>query len=415
MNRSIFPLFIIFFILNTSSLFAQQGDSIRNEILSRRASDMEIISKGRSLTLEHLLKGDISALKDVKDYLAGEAFNPYKVYLPVEYWLLSFWTEDYTELLHEAKQFSANIDLNNGGYWQMPERFRPSSMLRMISDNDHLTEEAGKKSAESYLPLTVCIDNSELSVEEKEFLKLWLYSLLFTPDKVDDEPEMEEVNSMATGFLETYENSEYADYTRRFIRYRFRPGNWGLGYEFYLGHNALTGGLSHHFRNSIAGGFALDALYKDFDLSLRFNYASTKTNREVINHNINWPVNIKGYLIGADLTLQYPAFQSRDIKFMPFIGIGGMGMGPTDTEIKSHPELGDFKELSALNYLTGLEIKLNTWSKETDLSRYGGTYIGVRYTFYIPNYNRENNLLDGNMHMVTLSFGGFSRPPKRHF
>lgn len=414
MNRYIILTFVVL-TLSTPFIDAQQNDSIKNEILSRHASDLEMISKGRSLTLEHLRKGDLPALKEVKDYLAGEIYNPYKVYLPVEYWLLSFWTEDYAELLHEAKQFSADTHWNSDNYWQMGERYRTTSMLRMISDNDHLHEEVGKKSAESYLPLTVNIDNAELGMEEKEFLKLWLYALLFTPERVDDEQEMEEVNSMATRFLDTYGEGEYAGYTRRFIRYRFRPGNWGLGYEFYLGYNTLTGGLSRHFSNNVAGGFALDVLYRDLDLSLRFNYSSTKTKREVINKEIIWPVNVKGYLVGADLTLQYPVYQRRDIKFSPFIGIGGMGMGPTDTEIKNHPELGDFDELSALNYLIGLDLKLNTWSKMTDLSRYGGTCLGLRYTFYMPNYNRKHDLLEGNMHMITLSFGSFGRPAKRYF
>jgi hypothetical protein len=156
-------------------------------------------------------------------------------------------------------------------------------------------------------------------------------------------------------------------------------------------------------------------LYRDLDLSLRFNYSSTKTKREVVNKEVVWPVNVKGYLVGADLTLQYPVYQRRDIKFSPFIGIGGMGMGPTDTEIKNHPELGDFDELSALNYLIGLDLKLNTWNKTTDLSRNGGTYLGLRYTFYMPNYSKKQDLLEGNMHMITLSFGGFGRPVKRDF
>jgi hypothetical protein len=98
---------------------------------------------------------------------------------------------------------------------------------------------------------------------------------------------------------------------------------------------------------------------------------------------------------------------------MPFVGIGGMGIGPTDAEIKNHPELDDFRELSTLNYLVGLELKLNSWNREVDLSRSGGSYLGIRYSYYMPNYNRKHELLEGNMHMITLSFGGFGRPVKR--
>ena len=89
MKRVLFP-FVILFFWNTSTVFTQENDSLRNEILSRRTGDLEMIAKGRSLTLEHLLKGDLIALKEVKEYLVDESDNPYSVYLPVEYWLLSF-------------------------------------------------------------------------------------------------------------------------------------------------------------------------------------------------------------------------------------------------------------------------------------------------------------------------------------
>lgn len=414
MKRVLFP-FVILFFWNTSTVFTQENDSLRNEILSRETSDIEIITKGRSLTLEHLQKGDLYALREVKTYLAGETGNPYKAFLPVEYWLLSFWTEEYDILLQEAKLFSADIDWQEEGYWEMPERYRPSSLLRMIAENDRLSQKVGRKSAESYLPLTVTIDAAALNNEEKAFLKLWLYALLFTPERVDNEAEMAELNGMADTFLESYSGSDYGDYTRRFIRYRFRPGNWGFGYELFLGYNTLTEGLNRHFGNSIAGGFAFNVLYRDFDLSLRFNYASAKSRREVIHQDITWPADVRGYLVGADLALHYPLYQRNNLKLMPFVGIGGMGIGPTDVEIKNHPELEDFKELSTLNYLVGMELKLNSWSRDVDLSGSGGGYLGIRYSYYIPHYKRTHELLEGNMHMITLSFGGFGRPVKREF
>ncbi len=83
MNRSILPALLFFLLFNHVALFAQQNDSIRNEILSRPGSDLEMITKGRSLTQEHLQKGDLYAVKEVKEYLTGETGNPYSVYLPV--------------------------------------------------------------------------------------------------------------------------------------------------------------------------------------------------------------------------------------------------------------------------------------------------------------------------------------------
>ncbi len=415
MIKSILPTVLLFLLLIPVTLLAQQKDSIRNEILNRPGSDLEMISKGRSLTLEHLQKGDLFALKEVKAYLTRETDNPYSVYLPVEYWLLSFWTEEYDILLQEVKAVSADIDWQHDGYWVMPERFRPTSLLRMISEDDRLSQEVGRKSAESYLPLTINIDDADLNKEEKEFLKLCLYALLFMPQNVENEAEMAEMNKMASDFLETYKGSDYADYTRRFIRHRYKAADWGFGYELFLGYNAFTGGLSRHLGNNIAAGFAFDVLYRDFDLSFRFNYAATKTKREITHHDIPWPAGIRGYLAGADLALHYPIYQSSDCKLLPFIGIGGMGIGPADTEIEKYPELDEFKELATLNYLAGLELQLNSWDRDVDLSRTGGLYLGIRYTYYMPEYKRKHAFLEGNMHLITISLGGFGRPVKRHF
>lgn len=58
---------------------------------------------------------------------------------------------------------------------------------------------------------------------------------------------------------------------------------------------------------------------------------------------------------------------------------------------------------------------MNSWNKNINLSRDGGGYVGLRYTYYFPNYSRKHAFLDGSMHMVTLTFGGFGRPMKRDF
>ena len=297
----------------------------------------------------------------------------------------------------------------------MSERFSSSPLLEIISGSDNLSYELGVKSAESYIPLTVAIDAAELNNEEKDFLKMWLYSILFTPHNIQDKVEMTEVNNMADNFLNTYQTSEYSNYTRRFINIASNRAN-GNRIRLLLRYNSFTGGLSHHFGNNVAGGFALDILYYDFDLSLRLNYTSVNTTKKEITHqDITWPANSKGSLVGGDLALHYPVYQNKDIKIMPFIGIGGMGISPLDSEIKKYPELGDFKELSTLNYSVGLDLKLNSWDQNVDLSGTGGFYVGMRYTYYMPNYKQKFNLPGGNMHMITFTFGGFGRSTERYF
>ncbi len=414
MKRSNFYILLLCGWLLTSFATAQQNDSIRSQILSMQPSDLEIISKGRSLIVENLKKGDLVAVKEVKDYLAGEMFNPYRVFVPAEYWLLCFWTEDFAELLHEAEDYASGPEWRQGVYWKVPERFDGTPVLDMIVRSDRLSEELGKKSAEAYIPLTVSIDNAELNAEEKEFLKLLLHSLLFTSDSVYDEEGMEEVNAKASAFLDNYKDSRYENYTRRYIRYRFRPSDWGLGSELFLGYNMFTGGLSNHFTNRVIAGFAFDVSYKKFTVSTRVNFSGTKTLQEITRRDITWPKDVNGYVMGADIAFHYPVLQSRNVLISPVAGIGGMGIGPSFEQVKDkYPELEDFKELSSFNYLLGLDLKVNVWNKDIDLSRYGGGYVGLRYTYYIPNLGERHQLQRGNMHTITLTVGGFGRQTKR--
>ena len=128
-----------------------------------------------------------------------------------------------------------------------------------------------------------------------------------------------------------------------------------------------------------------------------------------------WPANTLAYAITGDLALEYPVYKGRAIKIMPFAGIGGMGIGPKDKVEKDYPELKDFKELSTFNYLVGIDIRLNFWDKGINLSRSGGDFISLRYSYYFPNYQRKYDFMGGNLHIVTVGYGLYGRPSKRKF
>lgn len=87
-----------------------------------------------------------------------------------------------------------------------------------------------------------------------------------------------------------------------------------------------------------------------------------------------------------------------------------------EVNTKATAFLDRFQESDYADYtLAGVDFKLNAWNREVDLSRHGGGYVGLRYTYYFPNYQNRYELLNGNMHMITLTFGGFARPMKRDY
>lgn len=405
MKTRILSLFFAFFLVGIST--AQNNDSIRQAIMNQKDTDLELLSKGRSLIMEQLSKGDISGLRDTKNYLINEMSEPYKVFTVGEYWLLLYWTEDYSTILSEIDEFT--LGSSKFSRYENRRQFYLSPLLRMISENDELHKKLAIKSAESYLPLSVYIDNAELISEEKEFLKLLLFSMLFTPSNHQSE-EMEEVNSRATSFLQAYPDSKYADYARRYIRYKYEVGNWGMGYEFALGYGNTVGQLQNNFGGGMGLGLELEVLYKQAHFQTRFHVFSSKTRNDITVNNLTWPGNTAGNFFTADFAFQYPAFMNKKIKLMPFVGIGAVGVSPVEKVVKDYPELEDFKTMSAFSYFAGVDFRFNFWDKTVNLSKDGGLYLNLRYSYYFPNYGKKYDFMAGNMHLITLGVGGFKRP-----
>lgn len=403
-TRTLSLLFAFFLV---GILSAQNNDSIRQLIMNQKDTDLQLLAKGRSLIIEQLSKGDITGLRDTKDYLIKEMGEPYKVFTVGEYWLLSFWTEEYSTILLEVDKFTRSI--SKLSRYESDRLFYISPLLRMISENDELHKKLAIKSAESYLPLSVYIDNAELNSEEKEFLKLFLFSMLFTSPNHQSE-EMEEVNSRATAFLEAYPESNYADYTRRYIRYKYEAGNWGLGYEFALGYGNTFGQLHNNFGDGVGIGLEFEVLYKQAHFQTRFHVLSSKTRNDITVNGLTWPGNTVGNFFTADFAFQYPAFMNKKIKLMPFVGIGAVGVSPVAKVVKDYPELEDFKTMSAFSYFAGVDFRFNFWNKTVNLSKDGGLYVNLRYSYYFPNYGKKYDFMAGNLHLITLGVGGFTRP-----
>ena len=128
---------------------AQQNDSIRSQILSMQPSDLEIISKGRSLIVENLKKGDLVAVKEVRITLPVRC-STLPVFVPAEYWLLCYWTEDFAELLHEAEDYASGSELGRISTGMCLSGLKDPYVgydRRVIA-----SEELGRKSAEAYIP-----------------------------------------------------------------------------------------------------------------------------------------------------------------------------------------------------------------------------------------------------------------------
>lgn len=113
------PVNMIFrFLLILLSIFqlfpvASQSDSILQELINYPPLKSELISRGRRALMDHLLADNLQKTEKLKDYLMESVSNTeYMAFYPAEYWLISFWTADYADILAVTIDYN-KIDLRN--------------------------------------------------------------------------------------------------------------------------------------------------------------------------------------------------------------------------------------------------------------------------------------------------------------
>jgi hypothetical protein len=114
-----------------------------------------------------------------------------------------------------------------------------------------------------------------------------------------------------------------------------------------------------------------------------------------------------------DLAVGYRVAEANRFSLTPFFGFGVINFGAGAEEIK---EDNVFEKLNftAQNYLAGVNCTFDLSSKKNPYSP-GGSFINLRYTFSMPQYNGRKGIESGNMHWLTLGWGMYGRPYKRVF
>jgi hypothetical protein len=397
MKALIVSLILIFC---TTSVFCQ-NENIKKLILDYDDSKSILISRGRALLLDRLIESDLALVKDVKDYLTMVMEDDnYIVFYPAEYFLILYWTKEYEELTANLGKYDLYLDKEYG------TRIRPPA--------DMLYDKLLELSVKFSDSLKAQINDVEPE-EKRDFLILNLRYLISERHKND--LIQDSLNIYADEFFNKYPDSFYSDYTREYIRYKLIPVDWGLGYEFFSGYGLYTNILRDHYTNNVPFGVAFDIRYRKFELYLR-NYIGVNKTR--INHGYSLGTFEKGsgtmvYLPEASIGY---IFADRSVfKISTFAGIGAMDIGPTYNAIRNIPELEEVTLEFTTTYLAGinLDLKIRARGSPEYNPRASYSFMRVRYAFSLPRFKNKYGDINGNMHYLTIGFGGLSRGLKRDY
>ncbi len=357
------------------------------------------------MLLDNFIEGEFSKVREIKNYLVKEVGNDdYAPFYPTEYWLLLYWTQDYDELLESISSFDS---LKIASYRK-----------KILPAEDLLFNKLRDKSRESADLLNICIDKASITETDKDFLSMNLAYLL----SGDDYPVItqDSLNLLADNFLADYPGNNYEDFTRKYIRYRFRPGNWSFTTEFFSGYSVLTGNLSENFTNNVPVGASFDIYYKKLDLSLRYYIGIGKTSTNIPYSTGIWEDGSQANVLLPEVSLGYVIIDNKKIRITPFAGIGGTSISPPENDLNENPDLKevaldysttytfgatfDFKfGSSAISFITDNTVENDYW------------FLRIRYSYIMPQFESKYPGLTGNMHCITIGFGIFGQRMKRDF
>jgi hypothetical protein len=394
-----FQITLILLIL--SNCLYSQVDSIKSQILDYEDSKSTIISKGRKLLLDKFIEGDLMKVKDIKDYLIKNEDDNYFAFYPAEYWFVLYWTKDYSELTESLQSFdSTKVASYN-------TRIRPS--------NDMLYNKLKEKTIKNETQLKEQIQVSDLDSETKQILSLNIDWLLLENSK--NIYAQDSLNERADNFLETYAQSKFDDFTKTYIRYKQVPKDWGMTFEFFSGYSIYTGNLSDNYTNNIPVGVAFDVCYKNFELYLRDYIGFNKTKKD-FNYSLGtWEKGSRTMVFLPEASLGYVAYNDNRFKLSPFAGIGSMDISPTTKDKEETPELKEVSLEFTTTYILGINFDIKFGPKHTPKyspkTSYG--FMRIRYGYSIPRFEKKYDGMTGNMHYITIGFGGMARGLKREY
>lgn len=402
---------ITFFTIWSSTILYAQTDSLKNEIINYKDSKVLLINKGRLLITDKFIEGNIDKATDVFEYLSNKVEDSaHFAFYPHEKQLIYYWTAKYDLILKDILNYDPL-------YSQI--QYYPNYLPLF----DSLYSILLSKSRVQREMIRAQIDSSGLTDKKKEFLKLnfdFQISQMdrgryYTPYSCYDEINQDSLNQFADRYLSIYPNTEYENFIRKYIRYKFIASKWSYGFEAGYGYLALTKDLHRKFKDINCLGLGFHFSYNKFIFFLSTFMGSGDLRDSILYESTRWEkdahmdINIMGASIGYNL------YKNPRVKTIPFIGISSTSIHPGANDIKKNPQYKNI-DLNTTTYSIGLNLEYQPFSGprfHSGFSEEPEIFVRLGYCYYLPQFDKRYQGFSGNIHNVTLSIGLNYRKIKR--
>lgn len=362
------------------------------------------ISKSRRVLLDKFLEQNMLGIMLEMDRLMILDDEDYLTLYPIEFWLLSYWLKDYRPILSSFR------------HWNTDSLLQKNS-IKVPPLQDYLTTKLIEKSNNEKSDIIQAIKEADITGEEKEFLLMQIEYLL--SDKGDQSENREMLNRLADNFLIRYPSSEYADFTKQFIRVKYTVAKDGFSLNLYSGKFLFTGNLTDYYRHPTLIGMSVDGLKKNWLYQLNIAFGFGRTKMEMPINNSVWPRNSKVIGGNVHVSIGKGVIDNNTLFIAPLVGLGVFGLDP-NTNANKEPEYkgGGIKTNIACNvgFISDFKLMKKDLKSGNYFNYYPGatlTYIRIGYDFIATPV--KNNFIDysGTVHKITLGVGFQTRRIQR--
>jgi len=402
MNTNSFPLLLSFILLLIAGrpVYAQI-DSIANQISKYQNGKSDVISKGRRLLLDKYMENDNKKVGEIIDYFDKEIEDAnYITLYPIERIFLYYSLRDYRNILQSMLQYDSSYFVG------FNKKIRPAP--------DDLYKKLVEQSREKLTVLNLDIELSDLSNDEKDFLKLNLKNSLWS--KYDNFILQDTLNSNADTFLKKYPQSRYYKIVRKDIRYVIKPSG-GFGVEFFSGYGFFTGQLANQFNNNVPLGVAFDIYFKKIGFCLRDYIGFSSTLRSIQFTNVIWVKGDQVRVFLPELSIGYVTIDNKQFRITPFAGIASTDISPTSNDQQKKPGYDKIDLKWTMTYTFGISTDFKLGKSRNAIVRNGTQssyfFLRIRYACNLPQFNCKYSGFGGVMHNITIGIGSLGRRLKR--
>ena len=354
------------------------------------------IIKTRTSILDDFKKKDFARIKKERDSLrkAFETDN-HLAFFPAEYWLLCFWTKDYTAILND--KFLSDTNQYNNTYVSYP-----------VFDN--MGDDVRKETRNHLQTIADQITASTLNAKEKDFLHVVLYYSVHKSTESKDTIQVK-LNELAKAYVTNNPTSPNNGMINSYMVKEYIGLSGGDEIFFGVGYSLTNGKLQKYLSN--AYNFGID--YRRYIGSSFFGISGSI----IYSGKIADSILVNGYMLQHDesyniynlgLDIGNRLFDTKRISFSIYGGASYNEISVTHiTDVtKNLSKIVDISSYAArIGFAFDFKfVKQGIYAAFKQYNDYNhSNFFRLKYDYLIPMYSNKVSELTGGIHNITLSIG----------